>query len=177
MTDDPLRVVFVCHANRARSAYAHLRAQQLAGPALDIGSGGTHGRPDEPMEPGMLLQLRRHGIDGTSFRSRPLARADVEAADLVLTAEAAQRARILEDHPQALRRVFTMAQFAKAVEHVEPGASDVVATAFAARVPARPRDDVPDPWGREPEVAATSAAYLDGLLDTIVTALVARPAS
>lgn len=167
-------VLFVCYANRARSAYAHVRAEAMAGDGLRITSGGTHARPGLGMEPGMLLELGERGLDGTHFVSRPLTREAIAAADVVLTAGVDQRAWILDDHPGALRKLFTVAQFNRALDAVSADAPDVVAAAFAAKVPARRSEDVPDPWGRDQAVAAASAAYLDAMLERIIPGIL-RP--
>jgi len=174
-----MRVLFVCTANICRSAYAELMARHVLGadPSVEVGSAGTHGYVDHPLDPPMADQLRARGVDPAGFRSRRLTAAMVADADLVLTAEVAHRQRILEDRPEAFRRVFTLGQLARTLDEAGVGADhprrgvDLLADLRTAFRPADPADDVLDPYRRGDDAAARAAEHLDTLVRRIATAL------
>jgi sulfate adenylyltransferase len=169
-----LKVLFVCTANICRSPFMELTARRLAGPgsSLSFGSAGTHGWDAKPMDPAMVATLAE-GIDSGTFRSRAVTRELLEEADLVLTAEAAQRGYLLDDHPGMFRKVFTLGQAAEAIGRLEPGLTpaQVVARLGAARGNADPALDVPDPYRRGPEAAAAAAEHITRLLAAVLPAL------
>ena len=107
------------------------------------------------------------------FRSRRLTREIIEQADLVLTAERSHRAFILEEHPQALRKVFTLGQFARAAEAApDLRGRDLVAAAGERRTAPLPEDDIDDPYRRGNAAAAAAAGKMSTMLSVIVEALV-----
>ncbi len=98
-----------------------LLAHDLAGGSLVVSSAGTHGSADHTMEATMSTCLSERGVASDAFRSRRLTVDLVDEVDLVLTAEASHRQIVLDDHPVAFRKVFTLGQFAEAVRrHPEP---------------------------------------------------------
>ena len=165
-------VLFVCTANICRSAYAELLASYRA-PGLSVGSAGTHGAPDRPISPEMAAELDRRGVPHGGFRSRPLTRELIDGADVVLTAEAAHRTFVLQERPVAVRRTFSLGQFASALDDVPDGvAGDALLKAVRrVRATARREEDVADPYGRGPEAAERAAEHLDRLLDRILARL------
>jgi protein-tyrosine-phosphatase len=97
----------------------------------------------------------------------------LEQADLVLTAEAAHRAFILDDHPGLFRKVFTLGQFAEAVGKAPRDMSreDLLKHVGDTRGSADPALDIPDPYRRGPEAVAACVAQLNELLGTVLPAL------
>ena len=171
----PLRVLFVCTANICRSPFMELTARHLAGPDAHVvfTSAGTHGFREHPMDAVMAATLEPRGVTSEGFLSRPLTSAMINDADLVLTAEATHRTFILDDHPSAFRKIFTLGQFAEVVGQL-PGAVTgraVLEVAGHRRGGATARLDVGDPYGRGPEAAETSAKRIDALLRVVVPAL------
>jgi protein-tyrosine phosphatase len=84
------RVVFVCMGNICRSPTAHgvfrhkVREAGLA-PRIKIESAGTHNyHPGEPPDERSQEHARRRGYDLSDLRAKPLQRALIEAADLIL---------------------------------------------------------------------------------------------
>jgi protein-tyrosine phosphatase len=166
-------VLIVCHANLCRSPMAEyvardLLAQQLGGEAsaVPVASAGTHAVPGYPMHPHAARLTAERGTDPEAFRSRPLHAEQLRTAGLILTATRAQRTTCVSLAPSALRRTFTLRQFARlASAAVEQGWADpdgprdplrrldaAVALASRARAglqpPARPDDDdLTDPVG------------------------------
>ena len=172
--DDPLDVLFVCTANICRSAHMELTARRLAGPSRSVrfSSAGTHGLDANPMDPDMAAHLEEGESEG--FTSRPLTPQLVEQADLVLTAEAAHRARILEEHPEALRKVFTLGWFAEAVEQAEDHlrGRKLVEAIGARRSASRPEHDIEDPYRRGDEAIRAATGTISTMLSVIVPRLV-----
>jgi sulfate adenylyltransferase len=135
-------------------------------------SAGTHGWDDEPINPDMVAALPRD-LDTSGFRSRRLTAQLLEDADLVLTMEAAQRTFVLDDHPEMFRKVFTLGQFARAVQDAPTGLDReaLLAHVAATRGNADPALDVPDPYRRGAEAASGCVARLEELLRAVVPAL------
>jgi sulfate adenylyltransferase len=123
------------------------------------------------MDETMGLTLEHDG----SFRSRPVTRELIDSADLVLTAEAAHRARILEDVPSALRKVFTVGQF-EAFAQQEPDlvGRELIEAAGRRRTAADPALDVVDPYRRGDVAAREAAGTMSRMLGVIVPQLLGR---
>ncbi|WP_249423813.1 low molecular weight phosphatase family protein [Nocardioides coralli] len=169
---EPLRVLFVCTANICRSPFMELLADSLADESVTVSSAGTHGFDDHEMDPVMAAQLTARGLTSRGFRSRSLTRELVDAADLVLTAEGAHRTIILADQPGAFRKVFTLGQFAAAVEDSGDATGHaLLETVGTRRPPADPDLDVVDPYGRGTEAAATASDQIEALVRVVIPAL------
>lgn len=167
---EPLRVLFVCTANICRSAWLEQAARGLASAGIEFSSAGTHGFDAHPMDAVMSGTLDAADDD---FRSRRLTREIIDQADLVLTAERSHRAFILEEHPQALRKVFTLGQFARAAEAApDLRGRELIAAAGERRTAPRPEDDIDDPYRRGDAAATAAAGKMSTMLSVIVEALV-----
>lgn len=171
----PLNILFVCTANICRSAYAEVRSRELIGtrPAV-AGSAGTWGFDAKPMDAPMAHQASARDIDPTQHRSRRLTRELVDAADLILAAASEHRAFVLEDWPAAVRKTFTLGQFAEAISTIDPSlhGRELIEAARAKRVPPRPATDIADPYGRGSQAAAACASQIDDLLMSTIPRLV-----
>ncbi|WP_309136259.1 adenylyl-sulfate kinase [Nocardioides campestrisoli] len=168
----PLKVLFVCTANICRSAFAEVTARHLAGDGADLEfiSAGTHGHDREPLDVEMTAVLSP-GVEPGEFASRPLTAELVEQADVVLTAETRHRTFVLEEHPQAFRKVFTLGQFAAAA-----GESALTGRALLDELGRRrsapdPALDVADPYRRGREAARAAADQITGHLEVVIPAL------
>jgi sulfate adenylyltransferase len=95
--------------------------------------------------------------------------------DLVLTAQASHRQFILDDHPTAFRKVFTLGQFAHSVRDLRSDLTgrDLLKAVAEHRVAAETSLDVDDPYRRGPAVAEACASSLEALLRAVVPALAA----
>jgi sulfate adenylyltransferase len=146
------------------------------GAGVQVSSAGTHGLEGEKMNRTMAFNLV-DGIRHRSFTSRRLTQAMIDEADLVLTAEDSQRRFVLEEHPAAFRKVWTLGQFAEAVRRVpaedgrRPTGRALVAVVSRVSGISQVRDDIPDPYRRGPDVNAACAARIDELLDVVLPAL------
>lgn len=156
-TSDVFCVLVVCTANICRSPMAECllrEALRTASVHVDVSSAGVRGWEGAEMDPAAAAELRRLGGDPTGFLARNLVDAYSEGADLILTATLDHRVAVLEAVPSALRRTFTLREFAHLVTDVEAvraakgSPRDLVRRAAAARGAARMSSyDVPDPYG------------------------------
>lgn len=169
-TGQPLRVLFVCTANICRSPYMEQSARALAGDAeITFASTGTHGLTGQPMEKAMATTLES---SNPAFRSQPLSRELVDWADLILTAERTHRTFVTEEHPRALRKVFTLGQFARVAEAApELRGRELIAAAGERRTPPLPEDDIDDPYRRGKAAAKAAAGKMSSMLALVVPAL------
>jgi sulfate adenylyltransferase len=171
----PIRVLFVCTANICRSPYLELRARQLLGPdsGVEVSSAGTSGFDAEPVSDTMEAEFARFGTETSAFRSRPATGDLVDAADLVLTADASHRARLLEVRPAAFRKIFTLGQFMASALAMDPAlrGRELLTALENRRVPASPDHDIADPYRRGPEAARRAAITMESMLEVLVERL------
>ena len=181
-------ILFVCTGNICRSPLAERLLHARLGAAVGdgrgsfvIGSAGTHGWEGSAMDPTAAAQLVRLGGDPTGFRGRQLTAELIAAADLVLTATRAHRRVVLGELPEALRRTFTMCEFAHLVDGSVPTtdtAAALVAWAASRRGSATLDDyDVADPYGASAAVHQQVADHIATCVDGVVSALTAASGS
>src|SRR5699024_5899332 len=111
--------------------------------------------------------LHAAGIDAGHFQATQLSESTVRQADLILTLAREHRASVVDLWPGAVRRTFTLTEFARAVQLVDPAqlpddgtaaerlmaATPQAAVLRGQIVPSTPEDDdVIDPYHREPQV-------------------------
>ena len=174
---DRFRVLFVCVGNVCRSPLGqHLLAARLPADRFQVSSAGVMALVGEPMTAEAAVHLEPFGLSADGFESRQLTLAIVAESDLVLTATRDIRSRVLEEVPSAMRRTFTVREFAALLDQVEPGADlhDLVARAAAARSSAALDDyDIPDPFRRGPEANALAAELMSAAVQRIAKAFAA----
>lgn len=188
MTD--FGILVVCTGNIARSAMGErlLRSALAAEPGLVVASAGTWGHEGSSMERNAATALAEIGIDEAGFVARELTPAMVRDASLVLTATREHRAAVLTHEPAALRRTFTLREFARLVTHdgdvvsrdgpVRDRARAVVAAAAAARGSVRvptEEDDVRDPYGAPLPVYRTCRDEIAAAVTVIAAGLLPPP--
>lgn len=181
-----MRVLFVCSGNICRSPLgAQVLAARLGGDdaAFTIESAGTIADDGAPMDGAASAQSLRLGGDPSAHRSRYLTADIAASADLVLTAERSHRAAVVSLAPRAAKRAFTIKQFARVLEGLEPQDLADVHTpeALVERVarlrgtvpqPADPAaDDVDDPYRRSTGTHERVADEIDAALAVIADAL------
>jgi len=178
-------ILYVCTGNICRSPLAERLLTMRLDAALGqrssvfgVTSAGTHGWDGSEMDPAAASQLIRLGGDPAGFTGRQLTPAFMQSADLVLTATRAHRQLVLSELPQALRRTFTMTEFAHLVESSgdRPTPADspaeLVAWAASRRGSATLDDyDVADPYGASPRVHHEVADRISAYVDQTVAAL------
>jgi protein-tyrosine phosphatase len=183
------RVLVVCTANICRSPMAeHLLRNALAArrgeatspdAGIDVSSAGVRGWDGAEMDPPAAAELRRLGGDPSGFRARSFTAALGERAELILTATTEHRRMVLEEVPQALRRTFTLREFAHLVTEVEQVAAaagdppQLIGRAAVHRGAARlDAYDLGDPYGQAAEVHRATADEVFQLCSTVAAALV-----
>ena len=181
--DPELRILVLCAGNLCRSPLAErlltlaLRATPWRGRAkrIRVSSAGLLGVVGSSMEPLAEAELERLGGSADGFVSRRFQAVLAREADLVLTATRELRSRTLEEEPRALRRTFTLREFATLARSLPraAGVGELIAGAAARRASAGLDDyDVADPMGASPEVHRHVATQIDALTREIADAIV-----
>jgi protein-tyrosine phosphatase len=139
---------------------------------FEVASAGVQGWDREPMDTMAAMELMRFGHTPGKFRSHAIDSYLVDSADLILTATKSHRSEVLAMNPKALRRTFTLVEFAALCEKVD-GASPIELVAEAARQRSlAPADaDIGDPYRRSPEVHRRTADQIDAAVRTVSTRL------
>jgi len=201
VTISRFRVLHVCTGNIGRSPMAErlmqLRLRQRLGSeaaAFRVESAGTWGHRGAPMEPFAAQAVRELGGDPEGFGAHELDPVQVELADLVLTATGEHRAAVVTLVPSAVRRVFTLKEFARLGASIDPGALrarlltlpvdpvDYAAAAVHAALllrgpgqrPSPGLDDVTDPLGAPYRVYQARAREIDAAVGQTVRVLATR---
>ncbi|MFD1715617.1 low molecular weight phosphatase family protein [Amnibacterium flavum] len=178
--DVPGRVLIVCTGNICRSPYIERALRQRfasLGSDVVVESAGTGALVGHPIAEPMARLMESAGIDAADGAGRRLTRDMVTDADLILTAEREHRSAVVSLLPGALRRTFSVRQFARLLGQLEPGAEqltlpDLVAVAAASRgaTPSQGADDdVPDPWQRPDAEYQRVIDLLEAPLEVIAT--------
>jgi protein-tyrosine phosphatase len=167
------RILAVCTANICRSPIVEILLRQRLDPEVfEVASAGVQGWRDAPVDSMVVLELERLGASAEGFCSRPLEQRLVEDADLILTATRGHRSEVVGRFPVALRRNFTVREFAALVDGVEADSpADLVHEAYRRRSEAGDDVDLPDPFRQPPavhravanQVAAAVAVMADRL--------------
>lgn len=173
MTGRRFAILAICTANICRSPLIELlfRAELDAG-QFEVASAGVYGWDREPMDTMAAMEVMRLGHSPGSFRSHPIDTYLVDSADLIVTATRWHRSEVLAKNPRALRRAFTLLEFAALTEKVD--GSDpraLVAEAARQRSLAPAKVDIDDPYRRSPEVHRRTADQIDGAVRTIAARL------
>ena len=182
------RVLVVCVGNVCRSPLGErLLAARLDPDRFEVTSAGVNALVGSPMVPEAAARLSAYGGSAEGFAATQLTGRTVKEADLVLTATAEVRSRVLSESPGAMRRTFTVRELAALAELVggEPdqGAGDAVPdpvelVARAARDRSRAKvadPDVPDPYRRGDEAHDLAARLMAEALEPVAQWLSGEP--
>ena len=173
----PFRVLFVCIGNVCRSPVGErLLAARLPAGRFEVGSAGVGAMIGYAMSRYAAEELRSYGGDPTGFAARQMTPDLVEGSDLVLTATRELRSLVLAEVPTALRRTFTILEFAALAEQAEAAtaatAVDLVGWAATHRsMVANVEQDVPDPYRRGAHAHAMAAATIHEAVQRIAKGL------
>jgi low molecular weight protein-tyrosine phosphatase len=179
-------VLTVCTGNVCRSPAVELLLGQRLGSSISVRSAGTHALVGHPVAEPMARLLRSSGVEEQAFVARRLTEGLVKGADLVLAVTRAQRSLVVDLWPPAVRRTFTLREFARLLEQVDSSAlpdgnpgerlrsamPHVVATRGLGRTSGEDHDDVIDPYRLSDETYAASFNEIAVAVKVIVGALV-----
>lgn len=170
------RVHVVCRANQARSpVYAALLREQAAlrGVNALISSSGLEARPGVRLLPAMSEAWRRAGHAALDHRSRVYDPVKVKTAEVTLVFEAAQRARLVDDLPSMVDRVFTVREATRLAssprwEPAWSGSPSVITLLHRMRGYVEPGDDdTPDPARMRRSACRRMLTELEGSADVL----------
>ena len=185
----PFEVLVLCTANICRSPIAEiLLGRALGGTGgIRVSSAGLHARTGSPVDEQMGRLL---GGPVPDFAARQVSAQMIRTAGVVLTMTRQQRSAVVSAVPAAVRRTFTLPEFADLVELA--GRSDAgppagtAADRLAALTRQAPRlrslrasgahDDVGDPYGRDAAAYATAVSDIRQAVARIVRAVTPTPA-
>lgn len=182
-TPTPFDLLVVCTGNICRSPAAERLLTAGLGPdsGVRVHSAGTFAVVDDPVSAPMAALITTAGADAGRFAARQLTASMVREAELVLALTRAHRSLVVELHPAAVRRTFTLRELARLAAGVDPAAlpAGTPAERLAALLPlaaaergrhlVQPsEDDVLDPYGRSERVYAGVFAQIHAATDTIV---------
>ncbi|MCW2782074.1 MAG: low molecular weight phosphatase family protein [Marmoricola sp.] len=171
----PFRVLFVCIGNICRSPLGErLLAAQLPADQFVVESAGVMALVGSEMNPEAATLLASYGGTADGFHARQVTAAMLQDADLILTATKDIRSRVLEDAPAALRRTFTVLEFAALLDQVDEAdtLAELVRNASAARSEARLDDyDIPDPYRQGAESHQLAAKLMEHAVTRIAAGL------
>jgi protein-tyrosine phosphatase len=192
--DTQLDVLLLCTANICRSPMAlHLlrdgldRLSEQGMQKWRIGSAGTQALVGAPMHPVARQVIEELGIEVPEMVARQADAALISGSTLILTATRGQRRFVAETLPSAIRRVFTMRQFARmcrAGSDRRPVAlvrsvESLTEVASSGRMLLQPVDaieaDIPDPYGEDLERFRACRDRIAEAVDGMLMPLAAAP--
>ena len=184
ISEDVFVILTVCTGNVCRSPAVERLLSSKLGPSVQVRSAGTHALVGHPISEPMAALLRNAGIEESPFEARRLSEQLLKDANLVLPLTRAQRSLVVELWPAAVRRSFTLREFARLLSCVDPSTlpSGLLAERLRAAIPlaaaerGRARtspddDDVVDPFRLSDEVYAKSFEQMREAIETIVNVL------
>lgn len=185
----PYRILAVCTGNICRSPAAERLLSSALDDSVEVRSAGSHALVGEPINPPMAALLETVGAAVDGFRATQLGESTVRQADLILALTRDHRASVVDLWPGAVRRTFSLTEFARALQLVDPaqlpaGASAAerltAATPQAAvlrgqTVPTSPdADDVIDPYRRDDDVYREAFAIIREAVTSIADVVQGR---
>jgi len=168
------RILAVCTANICRSPMVEILLRRRLDPdVFEVASAGLLGWRQAPVDSMVVLELERLGARADGFASRGLEDQMIDTADLILTATRAHRSEVISRYPSALRRTFTVREFARLVENMIGVSSpaEMVAEACRRRSEAGDDIDLPDPFRGPPDVHRMVADHISAAVTVIAERL------
>lgn len=107
-----MNIYFVCTGNTCRSpmAEALFQAQQKEG--IQVRSAGIYAMDNGDISENSKQVIKEVGINYTHF-SRQVNEEDVHWADLILTMTSAHKLRVLEEYPNAAKKLYTLKEYVR----------------------------------------------------------------
>jgi len=181
---DPFTILVVCTGNISRSPFASMLLADVLGPSVQLGSAGTRALAGHGVDAKMLPYYQQAGVDPGDFVARQLQLPLVRDADLILTMATAHRASVLDLMPAAVRRTFTLREFARLAAAAKDGELDAptpgerlaqmieLVPTLRERAPRDPdNNDVHDPYGRDQRDYERAVGAIRAAVATIADAV------
>lgn len=146
---------------------------RLADSGFTFSSAGLRAVDGAPMDAAAARQLVSHGGDPAGLIGEQLTGQHVQAADLILTMTRRQRDDVVRQFPRAMRRSFSLAEFAMlaTLGDFAPATDPRIIVEEAGRrryaVTLKDADDVIDPINASEDVHRAVAAHIVQLVDVI----------
>jgi protein-tyrosine phosphatase len=180
-----MTVLTVCTGNICRSPAAERLLAATLGPGVRVSSAGTGAVVGHGIQPDMAVLLKEVGIDTGWFSARQLTEDLIRDSTLILTMTRRHRSAVARMVPDAVRRTYTLLEFARIAamtphkphETAAGRLRHLVSIAPQARplVKAEEDDDVPDPYGGDADLYATSFDLIRQAVNTIASTGEAAP--
>ncbi|OGV52152.1 MAG: hypothetical protein A2017_19835 [Lentisphaerae bacterium GWF2_44_16] len=125
-----MKVLFVCTGNTCRSpmceAYFRRLCEKAGRNDISVSSAGTFAGEGQPASSGSLEIMKRHGIDISGHRSRPLDIEEIRNADIIIALTSAHRMQVGRMLPSALARTHLLLEyiFRKEADVNDPAGGD-----------------------------------------------------
>lgn len=162
-------ILFVCHANIARSAAAEFLARQQLGPESNwhVSSAGVRALVGEAIDPTIADAVNARGVATAGHVARQVSATMLQEADLVLAFEGNHRSWMLSEWPRAVKKTFTIRSAATLLKTI-PRRAEPIAYLSSNKTPPGGDLDFADPYGKGPHVAEQAVAEIDALIAEIL---------
>lgn len=173
----PFEILILCTGNICRSPAVEYLLSAALDDSVRVSSAGTHAVVGAPVDAQMAAQLP---MTCSGFSARQLDAATLRSAGLILGLAREHRARAVDILPAAVRRTFTLREFARILSlpgEFTPGGSaadfftEAVPRAAALRPLARASsadaDDIADPYRESDQVFAECFTEIDSAVQVI----------
>ena len=181
----PTRILIVCTGNICRSPYAEFLLggglSEVDASGFEVRSAGTGALRGHPIDPSSAALLGPFAAAAAGFAATQLTAGLITRQDVVLTMTREHRGAVLRLCPEALRRAFSLREFARLLDTVDSGrlpraraarwmrlAPELAANRTSARLLDPTQDDVVDPFGQGPEVFRRMASQIVPAVERII---------
>lgn len=181
----PTRILIVCTGNICRSPYAEFLLggglSEVDASGFEVRSAGTGALRGHPIDASSAALLGPLATTAAGFTATQLTAGLVRQQDVVLTMTREHRSAVLRSCPEALRRTFSLREFARLLDTVDSGrlpraraarwmrlAPELAANRTSARLLDPTQDDVVDPFGQGPEVFRRMSSQIVPAVERII---------
>ena len=186
MTITPqLAILCVCTGNVCRSPAAERMLARALGPSVQVSSAGTYALVGQPFSPPMDRFVLEGGGDPAGFKAQQLSAEHLRRADLILGMTREHRAAAADLVPAAVRRSFTLREYARLLGRIDlallPAGSPAERARASLPLAAAQRrhveavdDDVADPYRQADAAYARAFADIEQAVRSIAEVLTGR---